>query len=221
MNTRTPRIAAFFDLDNTIIPGPAIELQYFALLWRQNLVGVREITRSAGVVLRDFPSLSLDSLRRYKAYLAGKDVSTIEAPAMSFFWERVCPRISEEARLAIERHRGENHRVVLITGCPEFLVAPLATFLKIDDVVAGRLERAGSTYTGCLLEPYPYREGKRRVIEQLAGEHGLELAASYMYGDSPGDLPALEAVGHPRVVNPIRGMSRIARHRGWSVLTWQ
>jgi len=41
-----------------------------------------------------------------------------------------------------------------------------------------------------------------------------------MYGDSPGDLPILEAVGHPRVVNPIRGMRRIARRHGWSILRW-
>ncbi|TLY37121.1 MAG: HAD-IB family hydrolase, partial [Nitrospirae bacterium] len=46
------------------------------------------------------------------------------------------------------------------------------------------------------------------------------LGASFMYGDSPGDLPALEAVGHPRVVNPIRGMTRIARRRGWPILYW-
>jgi phosphoserine phosphatase len=41
-----------------------------------------------------------------------------------------------------------------------------------------------------------------------------------MYGDSPGDLPVLETVGHPRVVNPIRGMVRIARRRGWPILQW-
>jgi len=109
----------------------------------------------------------------------------------------------------------------LLTGCPEFLVSPLATFLKIEEVAAGRLERNGLTYTGRMLAPYPYREGKRIVAERLAAEQGLDLSASYMYGDSPGDLAALEAVGNPRVVNPIRGMDRIARRRGWRILHWQ
>ncbi|TLY35156.1 MAG: HAD-IB family hydrolase [Nitrospirae bacterium] len=216
-----PHIAAFFDLDNTIVPGPAIELEYFRLLWRHRMVGAKELLRSAAVLLRNIPPLSFDPLRQYKAYLVGKPASKIEGPSMAFFWENICPRISEDARRAIEEHRSQGHRLVLLTGCPEFLVSPLATFLKIEEVAAGRLERNGLTYTGRMLAPYPYREGKRIVAERLAAEQGLDLSASYMYGDSPGDLAALEAVGNPRVVNPIRGMDRIARRRGWRILHWQ
>jgi HAD superfamily phosphoserine phosphatase-like hydrolase len=111
--------------------------------------------------------------------------------------------------------------LVLLTGCPDFLVEPLATYLKIDEVVAGRLERTGELFTGRMLEPYPYRDGKRIAIERLAREQHLDLPASYMYGDSPGDLPALEAVGRPHVVNPIRGMARIASRRAWPILHWR
>jgi hypothetical protein len=32
------------------------------------------------------------------------------------------------------------------------------------------------------------------------------------------DLPMLEAVGHPHVVNPDRELRRVARERGWPVL---
>ena len=62
---------------------------------------------------------------------------------------------------------------------------------------------------------------KRVVAEQLAAKQGYDLSTCYMYGDSPGDLPVLESVGHPRVVNPIRGMARIARQRGWPILRWR
>ena len=216
-----PQIAAFFDLDNTIIPGRAIERDYFLLLRRQGLVGIRDFARSALWLLREIPPFSLDPLRRHKPYLAGKLVATIESQARAFFWEKVCPRISEDARRAIEAHQAQNHRIVLLTGCPDFLVEPLATFLKIEQIAAGRLERNGPVYTGHMIDPYPYRHGKRVVAEQLAADHGFDLSASYMYGDSPGDLPVFEAVGHPRVVNPIRGMARIARRRGWPVLRWR
>lgn len=213
-------IAAFFDLDNTIVPGPSIEHPYFRLLWRQGLVGPRDLVRSAAALARGIPPFTFDPLRRFKAYLAEKSIAAVEAPAQSFFWEHVCPRISEQARQAIEQHRAQGHRLVLLTGSPEFLVVPLATYLKMDEVVAGQLERCGMTFSGRMLEPYPYRLGKRVAIERLAAEHDVDLARSYMYGDSPGDLPALESVGHPRVVNPIRGMGRIARRRGWPILRW-
>jgi len=90
-----PRIAAFFDLDNTIVPGPAIEYRYFRLLWRQGLVGPMDLVRSAAVLLRNIPPLSFDPLRRCKAYLANKPIAAVEASAQNFFWEHVCPRISE------------------------------------------------------------------------------------------------------------------------------
>jgi len=101
------------------------------------------------------------------------------------------------------------------------MVEPLATYLKLDEIVAGRPERADATFTGRMLEPYPYRHGKLQAAERLAAEQDLDLGASYMYGDSPGDLPMLEAVGHPFVVNPIRGLHRIARQRGWPILRWE
>jgi HAD superfamily hydrolase (TIGR01490 family) len=214
------RIAAFFDLDNTIVPGPAIEHRYFRLLWRQGLVGPMDLVRSAAVLLRNIPPLSFDPLRRFKAYLADKPVAAVEASAQNFFWEHVCPRISEQARKAIEEHRAQGHRLILLTGSPDFIVEPLATYLKIDQVAAGRLEKSGELFTGRMIAPYPYRHGKRLMAERLAAEQGLDLTASYMYGDSPGDLPILEAVGHPQVVNPIRGMRRIARRRGWPILRW-
>jgi HAD superfamily hydrolase (TIGR01490 family) len=216
----SPRIAAFFDLDNTIIPGPAIERDYFLLLWRHGVVGARDLAKSALWLLRKIPPFSLDPLRRHKPYLTGKSVASVESQAQAFFWKSVCPRISQHARRVIEEHQAQNHRIVLLTGSPEFLVGPLATFLKIEQVAAGRLDRNGLLYTGGMIDPYPYRHGKRIVAEQLATEQGFNLRDCYMYGDSPGDLPVLEAVGHPRVVNPIRGMARVARRRGWPVLHW-
>ncbi len=214
------RIAAFFDLDNTIVPGPAIEYPFFRLLWRQGWAGPRDLARSIAVLFRNVPPFSLDPLRRCKAYLTGKPITAVEALALGFFWEHVCPRISEQARRAIEEHRAQGHRLVLLTGCPDFLVDPLAVYLKTDYVVAGRLERTDTVFTGRMVEPYPYREGKRLAAERLAAQQGLDLGTSFMYGDSPGDLPALEAVGYPRVVNPIRGMTRIARRRSWPILYW-
>jgi len=214
------RIAAFFDLDNTIVPGPAIEYRYVRALRRQGLVGPMDLVRSAAALLRNIPPWSFDPLRRFKAYLAGKSVAAVEASTRNFFLEQVCSRISAQARSAIEAHRTSGHRVILLTGSPELIVEPLAIYLKIEQVVAGRLETRDGTFTGRMIEPYPYGQGKRLTAERLAAEQDLNLAASFMYGDSPGDLPILEAVGHPHVVNPIRGMRRIARQRGWPILRW-
>ncbi|MES4784779.1 MAG: hypothetical protein C4294_01970 [Nitrospiraceae bacterium] len=75
-------------------------------------------------------------------------------------------------------------------------------------------------YTGHLLPPFPYGEGKRRLVESFAHQQQIDLKHCYAYGDSPGDLEVLQSVGYPLVVNPIRGMARIARRRGWPVARW-
>ena len=41
------QIGAFFDVDNTLIPGPATEIRFFQYLRRHGVVGWRDAARSA------------------------------------------------------------------------------------------------------------------------------------------------------------------------------
>ena len=57
-------------------------------------------------------------------------------------------------------------------------------------------------------------------IRAYAEAHGIDLSASYAYGDSIADVPMLRSVGHPRVVNPDRPLATAAREMGWPVYHW-
>jgi phosphoserine phosphatase len=72
-----------------------------------------------------------------------------------------------------------------------------------------------------VVPPLPYGDGKLTYVYRLAEELELDLDACFAYGDSPGDRAVLTAVGHPTVVNPIRGMGRVARRNGWPVVSWR
>lgn len=215
------RVGAFFDVDNTLVPGSAIEVRFFLHLWKHELVGVREAAASLWVLLQQASDLSLHALRERKLYLEGKRPAAIEPLVEEFIRSEISPRLSPDGLAAMESHRRAGHHLVLITGSLDFLVAPLAAHLKVATVLAARPERADARYTGRLMPPFPYGEGKRRLVEALAREQGLALEESYAYGDSPGDVETLQVVGHPRVVNPIRGMGRIARRHGWPIVSWK
>jgi hypothetical protein len=58
------------------------------------------------------------------------------------------------------------------------------------------------------------------LIRDAAARDGLDLSESFAYSDSYTDLPMLEAVGHPVVVNPDRVLAAVARERGWMVRQW-
>jgi phosphoserine phosphatase len=53
---------------------------------------------------------------------------------------------------------------------------------------------------------------------RFAAAGGVDLRRSYFYTDSITDLPVLERVGEPRVVNPDLRLRRVAQRRGWPVL---
>ena len=59
------------------------------------------------------------------------------------------------------------------------------------------------------------------MITRWMEASGIDLAQSYAYGDSPGDVELLAMVRYPQVINPIRGMAAIARRNGWPVTVWK
>lgn len=214
------QVGAFFDVDNTLHPGPSIEERFFFHLWAKGLVGFREFFHSVLFLIRHFPPVTRQPLREHKLYLNGKQPSVIQPLARAFVVDAILPRISPDALKVVEGHRSLGHRLVLVTASLDFLVAPLADWLRVDALVAARPEAHEDSFTGRLSPPFPYGEGKRTLVERHAREHALDLSRSYFYGDSPGDRHVLGVVGHPRVVNPIRGMARIARQQGWPIMKW-
>jgi phosphoserine phosphatase len=92
--------------------------------------------------------------------------------------------------------------------------------LGATDVVATRLTIADGMYTGSF-EFYAYGQAKADYVSALAAERGYLLADCYAYSDSATDLPLLELVGHPHVVNPDRALRRVARARQWPELSFR
>ena len=91
----------------------------------------------------------------------------------------------------------------------------------MDHILCSEVEERDGTLTGLLLPPPCYGPGKVVHAERLAAEQGIDLDRSYFYSDSYTDLPMLERVGEPRVINPDPRLSRAAKQRGWSVERWK
>jgi HAD superfamily hydrolase (TIGR01490 family) len=213
-------VAALFDVDNTLLPGEASEVRFFRFLWRRGLVGWGELSRSAAWLAGHVPPFSLHSLRERKVYLAGKCPTDIQSYAREFCRAEMIGKVSLQGRRRLDEHRQAGHQLILVTGAPDFLIEPLAALLDVPTVFAAKPEQRDSIYTGAVIPPLPYGQGKRELILAHARDRRLDLAGSYAYGDSPGDYDLLELVEYPLVVNPIRGMARTARRRGWPITTW-
>jgi HAD superfamily hydrolase (TIGR01490 family) len=213
--------AAFFDLDKTVIAKASM----MAFGWefhREGLIGRRELARGLWTQLL------------YLRFGAGPEqLARIRQSALTLTkgWEQARIRRIVEANLAavvrpiayadavelLAHHRAEGRKVYLVSAAPAEIVEPLARHLGVDEALASHAATdSDGRYTGELLH-YCYGPAKAEVIRAVAARDGIDLARSWAYSDSATDLPMLEVVGHPVVVNPDRTLRRIALARGWQV----
>jgi phosphoserine phosphatase len=108
---------------------------------------------------------------------------------------------------------------VFLTGALDFTVAPLSPLADI--IASARMRSSNGRYTGELEEVPHAGDARASYLRRLAKELGADLSASYAYADSLSDLPMLESVGHPVVVNPDPRLRRVARERRWPVERWR
>ena len=67
-------IAAFFDVDNTIVPGPSLERLFFRYLISKGVLKTRDIAGTLSFILRCSMDLSGMAMRSRRSYLIGKPV---------------------------------------------------------------------------------------------------------------------------------------------------
>jgi HAD superfamily hydrolase (TIGR01490 family) len=212
---------AFFDLDKTII-AKSSTLAFTRPMFRAGLLSGPTLAK-AGIAQAYYQAFGADhgQLERMRAELSamtkGWDRAEIEALVTETVNEVVAPLVYAEALAIIEDHRGKGRRVVVVSASPEEIVRPLCRYLGIDDVIATKAQvDDDGKYTG-EIELYAYGEGKAEAMRVMAAADGIDLTASFAYSDSITDLPMLEAVGNPVVVNPDSDLAKIAIERGWEV----
>ena len=215
------RAAAFFDLDKTVIARAAMAA-FRSPLYDVGLLDRRTLLRVLfGQLIYLHLGASEQRLARMRESVlrltAGWDHAQVSRIVEEALEEVVEPILYAEALDLIDEHRAAGRVVVLVSASPEEIVVPLGRHLGAELTIASRASLDGEgRYTGAMAF-YAYGPFKAQAMRELAETHGLDLAASYAYSDSHTDLPMLEAVGNPVVVNPDRVLGRLAREREWPV----
>jgi alcohol-forming fatty acyl-CoA reductase len=229
--TRPAQIAAFFDLDGTLLPSPSLEWRFIAWLAARDQIDGGHLARWLGHFARNIGRDPHAATFENKFYLAGLRES------LAADWENSLASDSIRCfAFGVERiawHQAQGHRVFLVTGT----LAPLARAAARrlpgpTEVCASELETCDGHWTGELIGEHLRGEAKARAVRRLAAQHNLDLGECYAYGNSLADLPMLEAVGHPVAVNPEPGLERVACsegdigyrggvQKGWRVCTWK
>ncbi len=209
----------FFDMDKTLIFGNSgVSFMRYSL--RRGKTTRWKLFKS----LIDYARYRYDLLNMEVAYrdslrpLVGVREEELVQFCQEWFEDAARALIYPQARDFVLQHLEEGQTVAIISNATSYAVAPLARYLGVPHVLATRLEVRQGVFTGEYIKPLCFRQGKVFWAEKLAREIGVDLGPSIFYTDSITDLPLLERVQNPRVVNPDPRLRRLARQRGWPVL---
>jgi HAD superfamily hydrolase (TIGR01490 family) len=213
--------AAFFDLDRTLVrvnTGPL----YVRWRMRQRRMGFSDLLRvSFWSVQYTLGVIDADAVSRAAAAtLAGIDEASYRRECADWVEADVLKHITTAAREELARRRDEGFLCALLTGTSPYVADPVAAHLGVEHVLCSRMAVREGRFTGGLEPPLCYGEGKLIRASAWANRAGVDLARSVFYTDSVSDVPMLEAVGEPRVINPDPRLFALARRRGWPVARW-
>ncbi len=217
-----PRIGAFFDMDKTLIAENSGSL-YMRYRYQRGEIGGLDLLRGLGAYLQY--KLGVLDIRnwtkRMMVQFRGQDEAGLEREARVWFEEVVARTIYPRAAELVREHEERGHVVAIVSGATKFVVRPLAERLGVKHFLYTRLEVEDGRFTGRVVEPICFEEGKIYWIQHFIERHGIDLAKSFFYTDSITDLPLLDLVGHPVAVNPDPLLYRTAVRRRWPVRFFQ
>ena len=111
--------------------------------------------------------------------------------------------------------------IAIVTSATRYAAEPLGATLGIDRIAYTALEiDDAGCFTGKVAGRMCYGEGKIEHARRLLEGTGAELRDAVFYTDSITDLPLLEHVAEPIVVNPDTRLARQASKRGWAIERW-
>ncbi|WP_019855858.1 HAD-IB family hydrolase [Actinopolyspora mortivallis] len=222
--TASSGTAAYFELDRTVV-ARSNTLSFSRPFFQEGLINRRAVLKSTyAQFVFMLAGADADQMDRMRAHLvslcAGWEVEQVEALVAETLHDIVDPLVYREAVQLIAEHKEQGDEVIMLSPSGEELVAPLARLLGATDWAGSRMRVEQGRYTG-ELEFHCAGGNKAVAAERIAERRGHDLRRCYAYSDSTEDLPLLELVGHPAVINPDRELRKEAVQRGWPSLAFE
>lgn len=213
---------AIFDLDETLIHGDCATLwseQMGRLGWvdpesfmKKNDELMAAYSRGE-LAMEDFMAFSLEPM-------IGRTPEEVDFLVGPWVEDYIEPIIFSDATKTIAEHRANGDRILIISASSVHLVQPIAERIGVDEVLGIELDIAHGVYSGKTKGVLTYREGKITRLLEWLDQEGENLEGASFYSDSRNDLPLLQKVDFPHVVNPDPVLRETAEKAGWPIHRW-
>ena len=214
---------ALFDLDNTLLTGDS------DYEWTQFLISIGVLDKATFEVENDrfyeqYKNGTLD-IHQFLDFqltpLARNTREDLERWHADFMVRCVKPRLGAKARDLVAKHQANGDLCALVTATNAFVTGPIARELGIPHLIATVPVQEDGRFTGATRGVPSFRDGKIVRVESWLESMGLwwgNFERSWFYSDSLNDLPLLQKVTDPVVVDPDSTLRAHAAAAGWPII---
>lgn len=203
------KTAAFFDIDGTLYRD-SLMIAHFKKLLKYEVLDQALWHTELKYKFEDWKKRrgDYDEYMLELAEIYIKSLQGLERNKVEFITDQVITLSGEKVymftRDKIRWHKEQGHRVIFISGGPEYLVSKMAEKYGAHDYIGTKyLLDKNDCYTGEVVQMWD-SESKHKALMNFVEKYNIDLAESYAYGDTNGDLSMFKLVAHPVAINPTR-----------------
>lgn len=214
---------AIFDLDNTLI-GNDSDYLWGEFLVQMGYVNADEFAAQNAQFYEDYKSGCLD-IMAYQRFalkpLSEQSMETLNKWHAQFMETFIEPIILPKAQALVDEHKAKGDRVMIITATNTFITRRIGLRYGIAELLGTNGEIVNNRYTGEVAGIPTFQEGKVTRLNEWLAKENETLEGSYFYSDSFNDLPLLEIVDNPIVVDGDDKLIAIAKEKNWPSISFR
>lgn len=211
---------ALFDLDNTLLAGDS-DYNWSIFLIGEGLLDEKTHHERNEQFYQDYKNGCLDIMAFLKFQLqplSQHPKAFLDELHKKYMDKVIRPMMTDKAQALVDEHKQNGDLCLVITATNSFVTKPIATAYGIEHLIGTDPEMVNGEYTGGVAGVPSFKEGKVTRLEMWLAERGKQLGdfeTSYFYSDSHNDLPLMNLVTNPVVVDADAVLREVALVKGW------
>ena len=211
-----------FDLDNTLLAGDS-DRNWGIFLAEQKVVESSYLDESEKFYNNYYDgSLDIDGFLSFCLKpLIENDMGYLLKLRQQFIEDKIKPIITQPGKEIINHAIENGKTVVIATATNDFVTRPIADLFNVQTLIATEFEIKDQQFTGKVIDAPCFREGKLNKVKKWVDDNNFDLSKASFYSDSFNDLPLLEKVKPPVIVDGDDKLVEIGKNRDWDCVSFR
>ena len=211
-----------FDLDNTLLAGDS-DRNWGIFLSEQKIVDESYLDESERFYNNYYEgSLDIDGFLSFCLKpLIANDMAKLLKLREQFIEEKIRPIVTKTGKELINQAHAEGKKVIIATATNDFVTRPIADIFDVSVLIATEFEIKDNAFTGRVVGAPCFRGGKLNKVTKWINDNNFDLSQASFYSDSFNDLPLLEKVKKPVIVDGDDKLIEIGKNKNWECVSFR